>query len=157
MLETTLLERDCRTALISFDEVGTISVKTEVSCKAWSIFVNDSLHGCHLSQAIASNESRSSRTEASSSRIYICLAVVCTPRAMDRLTMHCPIALADKMSVFDVRRYVWSVETISGCEGFPAVKVTRKLSAYANISHCTSSATFATYVPRIALSLRYRT
>ena len=47
--------------------------------------------------------------------------------------MHCPIALADKMSVFDdVRRYFWSVETISGCDGSPAVKVTRKLSAYAN-------------------------
>ena len=72
MPDTTLVEMDCKTALSNIDDLGILSVKTEISCKAFSVLVNDSLHGSHLSQAVTNSDSRSSRIEASSSRTYIC-------------------------------------------------------------------------------------
>lgn len=129
MSETTLLEMDCKTASSSFDDVGTFSVKIDINRKALSISVNESLHGCHLSHANANNDARSSRMEASSSRTCIYLAIFCFSSTMNGLTMHCPIALADRKSAFDVRRYFLRFGMTSGDNNSPADKATRKFRA----------------------------
>ena len=129
MSETTLLEMNCKTVLSSFDDVGILSIKIVINRKAWSIFVSDSLHGCNLAHANANNESSSSHIETSSSRTCISLATVYVFGAMNGLTMHCSIALVDRTSAFDVRRYDLRLGMTSGSNKSPADKATRKFSA----------------------------